>query len=214
MISTLMQYGRYLPRLFIKRGVFPVYLTHFVTMRCNAACGHCLLGAGRETGDELTIDEIERISGSMPDFLFCLLTGGEPFLRDDLADIVTVYAVRNHIVRCLIPTNGSLTDAVLRCAETVLEKNRRLSFGIDVSIDAVGESHDRVRGMPGLFEKAVATVRGLKDCARHYKNFDLAATITFSKNNEDQVLTTYDYLTKDLGIKNIGVRFVRGEPRE
>jgi radical SAM protein with 4Fe4S-binding SPASM domain len=214
MTTNLLKYARYIPRLLSKKRAFPLYIIHFVTQNCNAACSHCLLGQRTGSPGELTLDEIERVSRSIPNFLFCLLTGGEPFLRDDLAEIVDIYSRNNGIVRCLVPSNGSLTEKTMKVVQTILERNKLLSFGVDISIDGIDEEHDKVRQTPGLFKHAVATYKALEDYCRHYRNFDLAATITFSASNQDRVLETYDYLAHSLGVRNIGIRYIRGNPRD
>jgi len=84
-LSTTLGYLKFAPRMFVKRGALPLYFILFVTKNCNARCGHCLLGSHiRHTG-ELTLDELEKVSASMDDMIFFTPTGGEPFLRQDLA---------------------------------------------------------------------------------------------------------------------------------
>ncbi|MDP8235291.1 MAG: hypothetical protein P9M08_06945, partial [Candidatus Erginobacter occultus] len=85
---SYLKYGRL---IFNKRRVSPIYLVFFITEKCNADCKHCLLGGIHPGTDELTIDEIEKVSRSMDDFLFLLPTGGEPFLRKDLPEIVRIF---------------------------------------------------------------------------------------------------------------------------
>lgn len=212
--SRRAEYLKYAGKILSKKNSLPVYFIHFITENCNARCFHCLLGERGAVENELRLDEIEKISRSMPDFMFLLLTGGEPFLRDDLPEIIGIYAKNNSILRCLVPSNGSLTEKTVAAARRVLAKHRDLSFGIDISIDAAGEKHDELRQMPGLFEKAVNTYKALGEVEKEFSNFDRAVTITVSRRNQDELIETYEYLTGSLGAKNIGIRFTRGEPRD
>ncbi len=92
------------------------YLIFYVTNRCNFRCKFCFYYAEIEQGrkpDELTLEEIEKLSKSIGPVLQLSLTGGEPFLRKDLADL-TQHFIDNCAVRYLsIPTNASLTDRMV-----------------------------------------------------------------------------------------------------
>ena len=86
-----LKFGR---KLFFKRGSSPLYLVLFVTDRCNARCKHCLLADGVHKPDksaELTLEEFEMLSKRMDPLLFLLPTGGEPFIRDDLREIIKLF---------------------------------------------------------------------------------------------------------------------------
>jgi len=159
-----LHYLKYAKRMFYKRGASPLYFVYFVTENCNAFCKHCLLGQRTErVTDELTIDEIEKVSASMGDMLFFTPTGGEPFLRRDLPEIVKIFHINNHALNVGIPTNGSLTARVLRSVKTMLDENPDLDLHIDVSIDGLPELHDEIRGVPGLFNRAIETYQQLRE---------------------------------------------------
>src|SRR5574341_616847 len=95
-----------------KKGASPLYFVLFITKNCNARCGHCLLGSHERHTGELTIDEIEKVSASMDPMIFFTPTGGEPFLRKDLPEIVKIFHKNNHAPNVGIPSNGSLTSRV------------------------------------------------------------------------------------------------------
>src|ERR1700730_13501133 len=65
---------------------------------------------------------------------------------------------------------GHSTSRILSQAEEMLRRCQGQKIKIGISLDGVGEDHDRLRGIPGLFYRAVATVRGLADLKRHYPN--------------------------------------------
>ena len=214
-----MNYKRYLKygtRLFYKRGASPIYFVFFVTDFCNAHCKHCLLAAHEPAHKEkeLTIDEIERVSASMDDMLFFTPTGGEPFLRRDLAEIVRLFYRNNHAANVGIPTNGSLTSRVVETTRDILDTCPDLDLHIDISIDDIGERHDQIRRFTGLFERAVRTYKELRLLERHYPNFSTCVEITVSPYNQDHLLELYDHLTHRVGVNTVFTLLIRGAPRE
>ena len=214
-----MNYRRYLKygtRLFYKRGASPIYFVFFVTDFCNAHCKHCLLAAHEPAHKEkeLTIDEIERVSASMDDMLFFTPTGGEPFLRRDLAEIVRLFYRNNHAANVGIPTNGSLTSRVVETTRDILDTCPDLDLHIDISIDDIGERHDQIRRFAGLFERAVRTYKELRLLERHYPNFSTCVEITVSPYNQDHLLELYDHLTHRVGVNTVFTLLIRGAPRE
>ena len=70
--------------------------THFVTSVCNARCAHCFypINAGK---NELTLEEIEKLTRTLPPIRLLLIGGGEPFLRRDLPEIIRLYLSLIHI---------------------------------------------------------------------------------------------------------------------
>ena len=208
-------YMRYAKRILSKKGASPLYFVYFVTENCNARCRHCLLGQRDErvTG-ELTIDEIEKVSASMGDMLFFTPTGGEPFLRRDLAEIVKIFHRNNHALNVGIPTNGSMTGRVMRSAKAMLEENDGLDLHIDVSIDGLPELHDEIRGVPGLFDRAIGTYQALRELENYYPKFSTCIQVTVSAFNQHQLLELYDYLKRYVGVNTVFSLLTRGEPRD
>jgi len=206
-------YLKHAKRVLFKKGDTPIYLVFFVTENCTAECFHCLLGKRDKVTDELTLKEIEKISGNMGNILFLLLTGGEPFLRDDLPEIVKIFYRNNNICNLGIPSNGSLTNKVVEAAEKILTECKKLDFAIDISIDAIGEEHDRLRGTKGLFEKAIWTFMELSKLEKKFNNFTLNVALTASSYNQDKLTDIYHYLKDELGAKSITYLLTRGSPR-
>jgi MoaA/NifB/PqqE/SkfB family radical SAM enzyme len=210
-----LRYMKYAQRIFYKRGAAPLYFVFFVTENCNAKCRHCLLGQ-REgvVKGELTVDEIAKVSASMGDMLFFTPTGGEPFLRADLPEIVKIFRINNNALNVGIPTNGSMTARTLRAVKTMLEENPGLDLHIDVSIDGLPELHDEIRGVPGLFNRAIETYTQLRELERFYPKFSTCIQVTVSAFNQHQLLDLYDYLKRDVGVNTVFSLLTRGEPRD
>ena len=211
---SLFQYIRYGPRIFYKRHAFPLYLVFFVTERCNANCKHCLLAGIHPGRDELTLEEIEKISDGMDDFLFLLPTGGEPFLRKDLAEIIRVFHRNNHILNVGIPTNGSLTAQVVETVRTILDTCPGMDLMVDVSLDGIGEDHDEIRGVPGLFVRAMATFHELKLIEKEYPRFSATVETTVSSYNDAKLMDMYRYFTEETEADNLFTLLCRGKPME
>jgi len=211
-----MDYLRHAPRMFIKRG-HPLYLVFFVTDRCNARCRHCLFGDGSvfpDVAGELSLDEIERLTEKMGRLMFLLPTGGEPFLRQDLGEIVGAFYRNTGVRNVVIPTNGSLTDRVLSTVEKVLSSCPEITLGIDVSLDAVGEKHDEIRGFPGLFSTAVTTFRELKRIEKKDSRLNVNVESTVSSFNDRLLDENYEYFVRELKPTAIFTLLTRGNPKE
>ena len=212
----LMDYCRFASRLFVKRGL-PLYLVFFVTDRCNARCKHCLFGDGTifpDVESELTLDEIESLTKTMGRLMFLLPTGGEPFLREDLAEIIGAFYRNTGVRNVAVPTNGSLTERVIGTVRKVLASCPDIALGVDVSLDAVGGTHDEIRGVPGLFSKAVATYRELKRIEEKEPRLNVNIESTVSSFNDSLLDKNYEYFTRELKPTALFTLLARGRPKE
>lgn len=200
---SFLGYARFADRIVRKKGADPHYIILFVTDVCNAHCGHCLLGAVHPATREFTVDEYEKTSRHMGDILFLLPTGGEPFLRDDLSEIVRIFCRNNKVVNVGIPTNGSLTSKVIDQVRVMLRENPGVDLAIDVSVDAIGEEHDRLRAIPGLFEKCVWTLKELQKLEKEHKNFNVNVCTTMSAFNQKKASDVTTTMREKYGVRNV-----------
>ena len=208
-----MKFGSY---SLIKRNRAPIYLIHFVTQRCTANCRHCFLAASADNSqaEELTLEEIQELTRKMNPLLFVFLTGGEPFLRDDLAGIAKAYHRNAGVQKIQCPSNGSFPDKAVAFAREVTRDCPGLHTSITLSFDAVGKKHDESRRCPGLFEKTVETFRKLKALESERTNFNVNATTTVSRFNQNDLEELYRFIRQDLNCSNYFNTLVRGSPRE
>jgi MoaA/NifB/PqqE/SkfB family radical SAM enzyme len=144
----------------------PVGCVAAVTYRCNARCEICDIW--RQEADpesELAPEHYRWLPSSLRSVN---VSGGEPFLRDDIVDVVAAMREACPRARIVISTNGltpgRIADAVSRMSEVAVR----------VSVDAVGALHDRIRGVEGAFERAIETVKRLKEVG--VRDLGLAAT--------------------------------------
>ncbi|MBI4844294.1 MAG: radical SAM protein [Nitrospirae bacterium] len=201
-------------KLFSKKGIMPEYITFFVTNRCNARCGHCFYWKELETEkNELSLAEIENFSTSMDDFLFLILTGGEPFLRKDLAEIAEVFYKNNNVRKMNIITNGLLTERIISVMEDMTERCPDFYISLFVSIDEIGERHDAIRGVKGIYEKAAKTIEKLKKLKKSKPKLTVGAAMTYSYLNEGRILETYRQIKDELKPDTINCSFVRGDTK-
>jgi MoaA/NifB/PqqE/SkfB family radical SAM enzyme len=206
-----------------KRAAPPVYLIHHVTDRCNARCRHCFIihdgeyaiPDGVTGGDVLTLDEIDRLTRTFgPNLYTVQLTGGEPFLRADLLGIIRHYYANSVVRYVQVCTNGHFTDRTLALAESVMSEDQARRFGFAISIDDLGDRHDENRGVEGLFDDVVATIRALHELQRDFPGLQVSVNVTVTKFNEDRLLEIHRYLTKEVGVKNVLSTLIRGEPSD
>ncbi len=148
-----------------------------VTYRCNAKCVMCNIWKyPTKKGEEFP----PRILEKLPNIPVFNVTGGEPFLKDDLQDIIDI--LKNKSERIVISTNGFLTDRILRFAD----KNKNI--GIRVSIEGFPAANDKLRGLKDGFDKGLRTLIELKNMG--FK--DIGFGITVSGENTKDLLPLYN----------------------
>ena len=157
-----------------------------VNNTCNTFCEMCNIWRARPK-QALSLEQLRRIF-SGPLFADCAtvsLTGGEPTMRRDLATIpVTLAEVMPRLASVNLTSNGYLTDKIVDDLSYFLPylERRGVRFSINLSIDGVGEVHDRVRANPGAFDRLERTVDRLLELKRR-RPFNLALACTFTRSN-------------------------------
>lgn len=193
----------------------PVQLIHFVTSRCNARCGFCFYWneLNKVTG-ELTLQEIEKTTRSLPDLLYLCLSGGEPFVRTDLPEIVELYYKNTPVAQCTIPSNGSLTEKTIRDCERILKNCPEMKLVLAISLDGFPEYHDDQRKITNCFEKAVETFRRAKELQKSYKNLQLSIICTMTSGNQERVNEFAAHIKSLLNPDVFTLNLIRGSPKE
>jgi MoaA/NifB/PqqE/SkfB family radical SAM enzyme len=167
----------------------PLVITFSVTNRCNSRCKTCNIWKNpNKSSEELTLSEIEKIFKSVGKLYFLNLSGGEPFLRNDIVDIIRLgqrYMSPNLVH---IPSNGLLTDVIEKRVQEILENLSKKTFlTIKLSLDGVGVAHDQIRGIDGNFSKVTETYARLDKLRQRYPNFHLGLNTITSKFNLDHL---------------------------
>ncbi|MBE7417553.1 MAG: radical SAM protein [Ideonella sp.] len=173
-----------------------------LTRVCNLACAHCYLDAVQrrsEASDELSTGEALRVVaevGALAPGALLVLTGGEPLLRRDLDRIVAAAAAAD-----LMPVVGS--NGVLLTSTRAAALRAAGAFGVGISIDSVTPRfHDRLRGLPGAWRRAVGGVHAARDAGLGVL---LQATL-FEDNRAD--LAGFVALARDAGAMALNFFFL------
>lgn len=136
---------------------YPAYVTYIVTWICNAKCVMCDSWK-KPSPEDLTLEEVDRIFSQLKPVDAVRFSGGEPWVRQDLAELINIVDRRVSPKVIHITSNGYLTGRILDGIRK-LENPRKVH--IKISIDGLEETHDRVRAVPGGWKKAMATLEGL-----------------------------------------------------
>ncbi len=176
---------------------FPPYVVFFVTSRCNSRCKMCFYWKQIEESPqkkELTIEEIQKISTNMPEFYSLAISGGEPFLRDDLTEICKTFVRNNKIGHLSIPTNGLLTNSIISQTEDICKNSPKTKVEIEFSIDGPARIHDDIRGIKNNFEIAMNGMKKLIELEKIHHNLTVKVNTTFSKFNQNNLCELIDIL--------------------
>ncbi|HDH33934.1 MAG TPA: radical SAM protein, partial [Nitrospirae bacterium] len=202
---------RHIGSIFWKRR--PVHYTFFLTKRCNAKCPFCFYLSETDEPDdvreELSLDEIRRVSSSLGDLLWLAFSGGEIFLRDDLVEITKVFYRINRPAIILLPTNGLMPDVIRKKVGMILEVCPESTIVVKLSLEGPESINDSIRG-EGSFKKTMETYNVLGELLDEYPNFELGINTVFcSKNQEsmDELIELVNGLEK---IQTHTVSLIRG----
>jgi MoaA/NifB/PqqE/SkfB family radical SAM enzyme len=146
----------------------------------------------------MALGDYERLFKSLGHVYFVNISGGEPFLRRDLPDIIEL--ANNLLTPGVIhtPTNAILPSRIEEMTEDILKRlkasGRHVFFTVKPSFDGIGELHDEIRGIPGNFEKLLDTISRLKRLKNKYSNLEIGAGTVISNFNIDHIKEIADYV--------------------
>ena len=159
--------------------------TVIVTYRCNARCTMCnRYKCPSKPEEELSIETIKKL----PKMYFTNITGGEPFIREDLPDIVReLYKKSDRIV---ISTNGFFTDRIIKLCEEFP------NVGIRISIEGLEETNNKIRGLEDGFNRGYYILKKLVEM----KHPDVGFGMTVQDANAKDLVPLYD-LSNELNME-------------
>ncbi len=201
----------------------PTYLFFTITSRCDAFCDFCwnwrnVADAGKfaKPGGpikraELSLSEIEAIAKNLPNMLVVNLFGGEPFLRDDIGEIMSLFAVHSRTKYISIPTNGTQTEHILKTTKKFLTDHPDTFLKLYLSIDGPAATHDRVRKLKNGHARAMATAEGLFKLREGFSNLSVACNVNYNNKTQDHVKEFVDVIVAESLFDSISVDMVRGE---
>lgn len=203
---------------FFLRSLFrkssPFYSLIFqITNRCNSKCITCFNWKilNKNIEKELTLKEIDKFTKNLGNLHTVTIGGGEPFLRNDLPEIVDCFDKNNNLSVIAIPTNCLSVDRILNKTEKILN-NFRGAVKIGLSLDGLGQDHDKIRGVQGNFEKFLETYQGLSELKKKYPKLRLRLCVTILNLNIDKIIDLIKYTKEKLPmIDSYGLELLRGD---
>lgn len=169
-------------RILSRKLKLPTDCVVAATYICNSKCTMC--DFWKETRKPtVTLDDYRKLPRTLRDIN---VSGGEPFLHPQIVEIVRVLRETCPKARITISTNGFLTDLTVKRVAEILKFYP--AIGIRISIDGIGDMHERVRRIPQALEKDLATLRALKAIGVR----DLGLAYTMSEENADHLTKVYE----------------------
>jgi MoaA/NifB/PqqE/SkfB family radical SAM enzyme len=186
----------------------------FVTSRCNARCETCFYWQELNRPGDMTFEQIARVSATMPPVTDLWLSGGEPTLRRDLNEIINLFVRQNGVRRVIIPTNAIVKSHVVETVGRALGENPEIDLYLNVALDGYGETHDRVRGVPGNWDKTLDCVRSLYPLKDRFRDrFRLNVNTVVCAENYAEVARLASYLWDNFRLDGHYFNIIRGETK-
>jgi MoaA/NifB/PqqE/SkfB family radical SAM enzyme len=184
----------------------------FVTSRCNAFCKTCFYHAELNQPGDMSFDQIEKISRTMPPITDLWLSGGEPTLRRDVSEIIDVFVRQNGVDRVIIPTNGLIKTRVFDVVDQALSRNATLDLYLNIALDGYGETHDRIRGVPGNWGKTLDCIQALYPLKEKFADrFRLNVNTVVCAENYTEIEMLAEYLWANFELDGQYFNIIRGE---
>ncbi len=191
---------RRLPAYWLSRHLgwprpLPMNLTLSLTYRCNSRCATC--NAWRREANELTAAEWEQVLRSIGRTPYWItVSGGEPLLRKDAVDIIGLACAHCQPAILNIPTNGLLTERIVRSVAAVTAAWPQTQVVVNLSLDGWGPDHDEIRGIPGNFDRAIETYWQLR--ALDTANLTVGIHTVISRLNAHTLPLLYTRIEEEL----------------
>lgn len=159
--------------------------TVIVTYRCNARCSMCnRYKAPSKPEEEISIETIKKL----PKMYFTNITGGEPFIRTDLKDIVReLYKKSDRIV---ISTNGFFTDRIVDLCKEFPQ------IGIRISIEGLEQTNNEIRGLQNGYQRGYGTLKKLRQMGMK----DVGFGMTVQDKNAPDLVPLYK-ISDEMGME-------------
>ncbi len=192
--SSLIKCINFFRKLLLERLLWPKTILLFVTNSCQMRCEFCSYKDKFNVVEEqLSLNEIESLAKNFKNLPRLILTGGEPFLREDINNICSIFHRYCKTTYIGIVTNGYLTEKIFYKVRSILEQTKIRYLKIQISLDALSEEHDRLRGTNSAFYKAVETLVALKKLEVKYRNLflEISSVVTTFLINDIERFVNY-----------------------
>ena len=177
-----------------KLYVSPLYVQLDLTNKCNLNCVYCYnrnVKYSSELSDMQLLDLVSQIKEEVKP-LFVTFSGGEPFVRKEIM-FRLIKILKESDIEIFVNTNGTLID------ESVAKKIGELDIDkININLDGIDkEKHDKLRGLPGCFDRALKAIELLKKHAPH----TLVSIRTVITNENYEEIVHIAKFVRELGLK-------------
>jgi len=211
--TKIMAYKSY--RKFGFPKTLPMNYAFGITQRCNLRCKTCSIWKLYEkkpklNKTELTTKEFEKVFASIgKNAILVTLTGGEPFLREDLVEICESIQKNCSPMLVNIVTNGTI-KTVTKYTEEILKIGMNLK--ITFSLDGTRALHNEIRGVDGAYEKLVDNYTEVKKMKKKYENLTIGVNTTVSSFNVQSFEEIYDLVKKKFQPNTFTIEIAENRP--
>ena len=166
-------------------GQVPNYAIVYVDGRCNMHCDFCCYAAmDARNSSTVSPSNWGYVFKRAKSLLHLTITGGEPFLRKDLVDIISNIIDNSGVPRVSIKSNGFYIKRIQEYIPILIKKYPNTEFTLSISLDGPKNIHDKVRNFDGAYDKVLETINVMKKY-RSEKNFFLRlASVLTSETKE------------------------------
>lgn len=190
----------------------PPFLIVFINSICNLTCEHCFYWRNLNRRDDLTLEEFRKLSLDLGRIEILNLSGGEPFIRREFAEICSLFIENNHVSQIYVPTNGYFTERTETQLRQVLKSKTLRLFACEISLDGMPEYHDRFRGNPQSFAKAMETYQMLAGLQREDPRLRIHANTVAMSENMDEIRRLTEYLHDNCpAMEHHNLAIIRGD---
>jgi molybdenum cofactor biosynthesis enzyme MoaA len=190
----------------------PPFMIVFINSICNLTCEHCFYWQNLNQRNDLKFEEFERLSLELADFENLNLSGGEPFIQQEFGEICLLFTENNNVKNIYVPTNGYFTDRTEKSLRKVLQSKTLKLFVCEISLDGMPEYHNRFRGNPKSFEKAMETYAMLAELQKEDPRLRIHANTVAMSENMDEIWQLTEYLHKNCpAMEHHNLAVIRGD---
>jgi len=191
----------------------PPFLTVFINSICNLTCEHCFYWQHLNKRDDLTLEEFKKLSEDLGPIETLNLSGGEPYLQPDFAEIVELFVKNNGVRQIYVPTNGYFTKKTEEAMRAIMHSCPELELFVnEFSLDGTPEFHNVFRGNPKSFEKAMDTYDMLAELQEEDERFRIHTTATATGDNLEELRALCNLLHERCPkMDHFGLAIIRGD---
>ncbi len=210
MIGRALEIGK---KVLSKNGL-PAHIVLFVTNKCNMECDHCFLVESGELNNIkrdqiLSLENVRKLANSNPKLLALSITGGEPFLRKDLSEIIQEFVRSGYLKSINMVTNGYQTYRIVSCLEKILKENPGINIFLSISLDGDNKTHNKIRKNNIAYSNAINTIKKLTKISKKNKKLSVGVNSTYIGSNYHSILELYKEL-KNIDLNYVSLNLVRG----